>query len=495
MSMRRRHSREREEVGFARIAPAGPLKLDWTDWLPKAGTAVLRGGFSFMAGLGDVGAIVASAVAAGVGYHWIAYGWAGPTGTYANVGLFVALLFLVARTMRNEYDIANYLGHGGHVQRTFALWNVAFVGALGFAFLTKTTGVFSRATIVVFYAGGALALIGARAALAQFVRSSARAGAISVRRVFLVGYEKEVEAFSDRHQPWASGMRVVAAVVLRGPDTLADDLALAAASARMLRPDDVYILAPWSETATIDACVETFLRVPASIHLGAERVLDKFIDARISNFGSVSSLHIVRRPLTSFEVAAKRLFDICAAGAGLMLLAPLFALVALAIKLDSRGPVFFLQRRYGFNQEPFRIWKFRSMTTMDDGRHVAQARPDDPRITRVGRFMRRTNIDELPQLINVLRGDMSLVGPRPHALAHDQKFEQTIAFYARRHNMKPGITGWAQVNGCRGETDTEDKMRMRVEYDLHYIDNWSATFDLRIVWLTVFSRKAYRNAV
>ncbi len=490
--MRRRHFRGQRELGFA---SSGQFKLDWTDWLPKTGATLLRGGFSFAAGMADVAAIIASAVGAGLGYHWLAYGWAGPTDMFAKIGLFVALLFIVANTMRSEYEISNYLTFNGHMRRTFALWNVAFVGSLAFAFLTKTTGAFSRATVVFFYAGGALALLAGRAALVHFVRSSARAGAISARRVFLVGYEKEVEAFSDRHQPWANGMRIVAAAVLRGPDTLADDLALAAASARMLRPDDVYILAPWSETVTIDACVETFLRVPASIHLGPERVLDKFIDARISKFGSVSSLHIVRRPLTSFEVAAKRLFDICVAGASLVLLAPLFALFALAIKLDTRGPVFFLQRRYGFNQEPFRIWKFRSMTTMDDGRHVAQAQRDDPRITRVGRFMRRTNIDELPQLINVLRGEMSLVGPRPHAMAHDQKFEQTIAFYARRHNMRPGITGWAQVNGCRGETDTEDKMRMRVEYDLHYIDNWSALLDLKILWLTIFSRKAYRNAV
>lgn len=494
-NMRRRRSKSQRELGFVRAGQTSAYRLDWSDWLPRSNSVILRGGFAFIAGLTDVGAIVGSAIVAGVGYHWLAYGWPGPFDTFAKIGLFVSLLFIVANTMRNEYEISHYISLTGHMRRTFVLWNVAFVGSLAFAFLTKTTGVFSRATVLFFYAGGILALFAGRAALVHFVRFSAKTGAISARRVFLVGYETEVEAFSERHQPWLNGMRIVAAAVLRGPDTLEDDLALAAASARMLRPDDVYILAPWSETGVIDACVETFLRVPASIHLGPERVLDKFIDARISKLGTVSSLHIVRRPLSALEVAAKRLFDICTAGVGLVALAPLFALVALAIKLDSRGPVFFLQRRYGFNQEPFRIWKFRSMTTMDDGRDVQQAQRDDPRITRVGRFMRRTNIDELPQLINVLRGDMSLVGPRPHAMAHDQKFEQTIAFYARRHNVKPGITGWAQVNGCRGETDTDDKMRLRVEYDLHYIDHWSALLDLKIVFLTIFSRKAYRNAL
>ena len=153
----------------------------------------------------------------------------------------------------------------------------------------------------------------------------------------------------------------------------------------------------------------------------------------------------------------------------------------------------FLQRRYGFNQEPFRIVKFRSMTTMDDGR------PSRRPVRRSARDARRPvspahQIDELPQLFNVFRRDVAR-GPRPHALAHDQMFEQTIAFYARRHNVKPGITGWAQVNGLRGDTSTEDKMRARVERDLQYIDNWSMLLDLKILALTIFSGKAYRNAV
>jgi lipopolysaccharide/colanic/teichoic acid biosynthesis glycosyltransferase len=164
------------------------------------------------------------------------------------------------------------------------------------------------------------------------------------------------------------------------------------------------------------------------------------------------------------------------------------------VKLNSRGPAFFLQRRYGFNQQPFRILKFRTMLTMDDGDVVRQATKADPRITPVGRFLRRWNIDELPQLVNVLRGEMSLVGPRPHALAHDHEYERRIALYARRHNVKPGITGWAQVNGFRGETSTDEKMKGRVEMDLHYIDKWSIWMDLSIILQTVFSPKAYRNA-
>ena len=162
--------------------------------------------------------------------------------------------------------------------------------------------------------------------------------------------------------------------------------------------------------------------------------------------------------------------------------------MALLIWLETGRPLFFRQRRYGFNQQEFRIIKFRTMTTLDDGDVVRQARRNDPRITRFGRFLRKWNIDELPQLINVLKGDMSLVGPRPHALSHNREYEQKIALYARRHNVLPGITGWAQVNGFRGETDTDEKMKRRVDHDLYYIDNWSLWLDLRILLLTLFSR-------
>jgi lipopolysaccharide/colanic/teichoic acid biosynthesis glycosyltransferase len=168
--------------------------------------------------------------------------------------------------------------------------------------------------------------------------------------------------------------------------------------------------------------------------------------------------------------------------------------LALAIKLDSPGPVFFRQQRHGFNKETFGIWKFRTMTVSEDGDDVRQARRNDVRITKLGAKLRRYNIDELPQLINVLLGEMSLVGPRPHAIIHDNAFEANVALYARRHNVLPGITGWAQVNGFRGETDTQEKITQRIEHDLYYIDNWSLALDLWILVLTLVSRKAYANA-
>src|SRR5262249_16929676 len=186
----------------------------------------------------------------------------------------------------------------------------------------------------------------------------------------------------------------------------------------------------------------------------------------------------------------KRVFDLIVAGSALVLLAPVFVLIALMIRLDSPGPVFFRQRRYGFNQQMFRIFKFRTMNTLDDGDVIRQARRNDRRVTRMGRWLRQWNFDELPQLINVMCAEMSLGGPRPHALSHDRGFEQRVALYARRHNVKPGITGWAQVNGLRGEIDSDDKLRGRVDYDLYYIDNWSMLLDIKILLYTVFSRHA-----
>ena len=191
---------------------------------------------------------------------------------------------------------------------------------------------------------------------------------------------------------------------------------------------------------------------------------------------------------------SKRVFDLLSASAALVLLSPLLLAIVALIKFDSPGPIFFIQRRRGFNLEEFPIWKFRTMTALDDGDVVRQATQNDMRVTRIGRLLRKYSLDELPQLFNVVRGEMSLVGPRPHAVAHDRFFEKRIARYPRRLNMKPGITGWAQVNGFRGATETDDAMSRRVEHDLYYIDNWSVSFDFYIVLLTVVSRKASLNA-
>ena len=483
------------ETGQLRMRTATSVG-GWARWNSalRRNTATVRAFFGLIAAMCDTAAIVASALVAGSVYHGIFYEQAGMFETFLRFGFVIAALFVIPNMMREDYDSKLYLSFNGHLRRTFVMWNVAFISSLLLAFMAKATSDVSRGTAFLFYVGGFASVCAVRLVLVRILRDHASEGGAAARRVFLVGYEDELRHFTSKYEPGNLGMRIVSAAILRGPDTLKEDLALAAASARVLRPEDIYILVPWSAKEAIESSVDAFMRVPASIHLGPERVLERFADVHLERNGPITSLNLVRRPLSLTEVVLKRACDIVLAAIAMVLLSPVFLITALLIKLDSPGPVLFFQRRYGFNQETFRICKFRSMKTMEDDRNIRQATANDSRVTRVGRVIRRLNIDELPQLLNVLRGEMSLVGPRPHALVHDQQYDRSIDLYARRHNVKPGITGWAQVNGFRGETTTEDKMRGRVEHDLFYIDNWSLRLDLTILWLTVFSSKAYRNA-
>ena len=212
------------------------------------------------------------------------------------------------------------------------------------------------------------------------------------------------------------------------------------------------------------------------------------------DLGATVCFELQRAPLGLAERAAKRILDVVVAGFLLLLLAPLLVAVAIAVRLDSAGPVLFRQHRCGFNGRSFVIWKFRTMSVLEDGSSLAQAQRSDRRATRIGRWLRRTSIDELPQLLNVLNGSMSLVGPRPHALAHENQFEKAVRNYAYRRRVKPGLTGWAQVNGCRGPTPTTAVIERRVEYDLWYIDNWSLGLDFSILLRTPIEVLRARNA-
>jgi Undecaprenyl-phosphate glucose phosphotransferase len=471
---------------------------------PRRFAAFLRNGFGPLALSADVIAIVAIAGLTGAVYHKLVYGAADDNIYFFEVGAVAAGIFVLPNIFRGEYALANYFSFRPHIRRSLYLWHATFLCLLAIAFLTKMTDVYSRGATILLYVAGFPALMLTRYASVHAVLAGSRIGLVAAQRVLLVGGSGDIIAFLRRYRPWASGLHIVGTAPLtaisaatplpqRGR-TLRADLAQAIDAARSLAPDAVFILAPWSDSEMIDCCVEELMTIPAEIHLGPERILDRFENVRIAKLGQIISLQLTRQPLSPFEVLQKRVFDLVVASAILVALAPLLLCVALLIRLDRHGPALFLQRRYGFNQQPFRIIKFRTMTTADDGDVIVQARRNDQRVTPLGRWLRRWSIDELPQLFNVIKGDMSLVGPRPHALSHNREYEQKISLYARRHNVKPGITGWAQVNGLRGETDTDDKMRARVEHDLHYIDNWSLSLDLRILLLTAFSLSSHRNA-
>ncbi len=262
--------------------------------------------------------------------------------------------------------------------------------------------------------------------------------------------------------------------------------------------DEIVIALPQSAERRISDIVRKLEQLPVRIRI-CTHISSDLVDAlpsrhRVSNIGPLGLLDVKSKPLKDWAPVLKRIVDLGIATIALVVASPLMLAVAVAIRLDSPGAVFFRQQRHGLNHREFDVLKFRSMTVAESGAAVRQATRGDARVTRIGRFIRRTSLDELPQLINVLKGDMSLVGPRPHALVHNEYYGEMLERYANRHQVKPGITGWAQVNGFRGETRTPQEMQARVEHDLYYIDNWSLWLDLRILALTPMHGMAHQNA-
>jgi putative colanic acid biosynthesis UDP-glucose lipid carrier transferase len=250
--------------------------------------------------------------------------------------------------------------------------------------------------------------------------------------------------------------------------------------------DILFIALPLKAQERIAHILEECGDTTASIHIIPDFFTYNLLHARMGSVGNMQTVSVYETPILGFNDTLKRLFDISFSLAVLAFIAIPMLLIAAAVKLTSPGPIIFKQIRYGLDGKKIRVWKFRSMMAMDNGDKVVQAKKGDARITPVGAFIRKTSLDELPQFINVLQGRMSVVGPRPHAVAHNEEYRKLISYYMLRHKVKPGITGWAQINGFRGETDTLDKMEGRVDHDLEYIRNWSLWMDIRIVFLTVF---------
>jgi Undecaprenyl-phosphate glucose phosphotransferase len=267
---------------------------------------------------------------------------------------------------------------------------------------------------------------------------------------------------------------------------------------RRARIDMLVVALPLCAEKRVLELIKKLWVLPVDIRLAGQASTLRFRPRAYSFAGTVPLIDLIDKPITDWNVVVKWLFDKCVAALALFGLAPLMALVALAIKLDSRGPVLFRQKRYGFNNELIEVFKFRSMfIDQADANAAKLVTKDDPRVTRVGRFIRKTSLDELPQLINVIKSELSLVGPRPHALqakAADRLYHDVVDGYFARHKVRPGITGWAQINGWRGETDTPEKIQKRVEHDLYYIDNWSVFLDLYILLNTPFALLRGDNA-
>jgi putative colanic acid biosynthesis UDP-glucose lipid carrier transferase len=256
----------------------------------------------------------------------------------------------------------------------------------------------------------------------------------------------------------------------------------------------VFITLPLTAEKRVQQILQQFLDSPTNIYIIPDIFTFELMNLNAFQVAGMPVIALSTSPMNARKETLKRAEDLLIGSLALVLAAPIMLLIALAIKLDSPGPVFFRQWRYGLDGREIRVWKFRTMSVTEDGHKFCQASRNDCRITRVGRIIRRISLDELPQLFNVLAGSMSLVGPRPHAVAHDEQFRSLLPGYMWRLKIKPGITGWAQVNGWRGETDTLEKMKGRMDHDLYYIENWTLTLDIKILWLTLWRGFLNENA-
>ena len=378
-------------------------------------------------------------------------------------------------------------------------WTGAFATVLFLAFLGGYIGELSRVSLTSAYLIGIPVLIGVRNLVRSVSTSRIRSGELTLQRVAVIGKRIDVVGFLLNGHLSRYGYRLTNVLYLddsydeRG---VPQEEPLAAFAADAMRLGASYVIFVGDSFSVsglqpLFAALRRFALNFAYAPVTSKMPLN-FID--VVAIGPNNALRFMRKPLSDAGVLAKRMMDLVLSTLGLILLAPLFLLVAVVIRLDSKGPVFFRQARRGFNGDIFMIWKFRSMTVMENGWNIQQAVRGDSRVTRVGRFLRAHSIDELPQLINVFTGEMSLVGPRPHAVSHDNELSARLATYAHRQRIKPGITGWAQVNGFRGATATQEMIEGRTAHDLYYIDNWSLLLDIWIIILTVFSPATRKNA-
>lgn len=385
------------------------------------------------------------------------------------------------------------------VQHAFYGWTATIAITLLIAFLVGRVGDVSRVSLTSAYLVGLPLMFGVRAAIHSFVEGRIHRGALHFETIAVVGNRVDVVNFLLGGELWRQGHKLADTLYFedaRDADGRLQASIFSEFAARNLRRGTDHLvfvgsLADLDELDVVTAELRRYalnlLYAPAS----RNRAL-KFLD--VVAIGPNNVLRFVRKPLSNSSVLLKRAMDLVLSLFGLAMLSPLLALVALAIVVESPGPVIYRQERRGFNGEIFLIWKFRSMRVTESGYRMTQAQKDDPRITRVGKLIRASSIDELPQLVNVLTGQMSLVGPRPHAISHDEELSRQLAVYAHRQRIKPGITGWAQVHGYRGETANRQQIEGRVAHDIYYIENWSILLDLWTLMLTVFSPHSRRNA-
>lgn len=430
-------------------------------------------------------AILGIGALSGVAYHALALGQSADLDTYIGLGIATFFYYAVVFAYRGHYTVGKLSSARKSIAEVTAVWWSVVLFQFGIAFLLKIGPIFSRGATLLFFVAGWLFLIFWRYLLARYASAAFAAGMVAARKAIVLGAPQFMGAPSFLSNLVRCGYRPVMMLTAEGtlPASVIEGIQKATRDDAGI--SDILLIMDWSRTREIEEVSQQLSVIPLAITLLPDANVACFMDRPLVRFGNWWTPELRRRPLTLFERALKRSLDLILATAGTIVLLPLFAVVALLIKIDSKGPVLFTQTRGGFNGKDFKIFKFRTLGTLEDGPDVQQVRRGDSRTTRIGRFLRQTSIDELPQLINVIRGEMSLVGPRPHATAHDSHYNHLVADYSFRHHVKPGLTGWAQVNGFRGATNVA-LMQRRIDCDRWYIDNWSPWLDIKIVAKTLF---------
>jgi len=417
-------------------------------------------------------------------------------------------LFIATITFRNfdAYNERRLFGGSDAVRPMVYAWATTVGLLLLIAFGLKTTDHYSRIWFATWIASVAGALVVHRLVLLGLVAHWAKQGLLKARTVIIGAGPHGSRLAQHIRDHGRLNTRVMGFIDERGsrsPGTLEGYPLLGDMDAleRMVRNhevDEVVIALPWEAEDRLHAVTHRLSLLPVQVRMAPDFTGFDYASGRYSFLAGVPMLNVFERPISGWSSVIKTLEDKVAAPLLVLMALPVMALVAVLIKLDSPGPVFFRQQRYGFNNNLIGVYKFRTMyVDKTDATARKLATRNDPRLTRIGRILRATSLDELPQLLNVLRGEMSLVGPRPHAVhagVGERTYWDIVDDYAARHKVKPGITGWAQVNGWRGETDTDEKIRKRVEHDLYYIENWSLWLDIKIVLKTALVVLSRQNA-
>lgn len=402
-----------------------------------------------------------------------------------GVAAMQAVIFTMIMRGWGLYETRHILSLERQMRSATAAWFLAIATILSFVFLLKAGHDFSRGSIVILALCGLAAVLGHRLAWRAALSRAVGAGILRRRSASVLSLVPLPAATRQIRALRFAGIDVAQRLELPADaDDRAEFLREAVNRLREEDADEVVLVGGADQVGEIADVLSHLRMLPIPVRFLPDGALSTLVKQPVKGLGGYALVDLKREPLAPMERASKRVLDIAVAATALVMAAPLLCIAMAAIKLDTPGPVLFKQNRRGFNGRTFRILKLRTMSCMEDGTGIVQARRHDPRVTRVGQWLRRTSIDELPQLWNVLRGEMSVVGPRPHAVAHDNLYDPIIENYAFRQHVKPGLTGWAQVNGHRGETPEVSMMAARVEHDIWYVNNWSFVLDLRILLLT-----------